>query len=136
MAVTELATNLRISHASISQTRQSLEAAGLLVSETDPEDTRRRQLAISPAGHKLLEKLRPLWAAFEQAAADLDAEAGNVVDALDRLEDALSQRSMFDRIQHQLARGEDRSGLRAPARAPTKAVAKTGRTRKGKLARR
>ena len=115
MAVSELAIELRITHASISQTRQSLETAGLIVSDTDPNDSRRRQLAITSAGHELLEQLRPLWRAFAQAAADLDAEAGNVVDALDRLEDALGRRSMFERITQELEKQP------ASSRSPSKA---------------
>ncbi len=102
MSVSELAATLRISHASISQTRQSLEKAGVLASELDPEDSRRRRLMLTEKGRKLLQRLKPLWKALAQAARELDAEAGDVVAALDRLDDALARRSLFDRVMQRL----------------------------------
>lgn len=98
MAVSELAAALGISHASVSETRQSLEKAGLVLSEPDPRDSRRRILALSRSGEALVDRLRPLWRAFDEAARDLDAEAGEVTQALSRLEQALARRSLHERI--------------------------------------
>ena len=97
-SVGALATTLRITHASVSQTRQSLEAAGLVASEPDPADARRRRLALTDAGRDLVARLTPLWKAFDAAALELDAEAGGIAAALDRLDDALARRSLFRRI--------------------------------------
>jgi|GEM_PF-4052599 hypothetical protein len=43
-------------------------------------------------------ELAPLWAAFEQAATALDEEAGGLTKLLDKLEDALIDASLYDRI--------------------------------------
>lgn len=96
--VSELASALRISHASVSQTRQSLERAGVVLAEPDASDARRRTLTLAPAGRRLVKQLRPLWQALERAALELNAESGDVTKALDRMDDALANVSMFDRI--------------------------------------
>ncbi|MDQ8757121.1 MarR family transcriptional regulator [Sphingosinicella sp. LHD-64] len=98
MSVSELAAALGISHASVSETRQSLEKAGLVLSEPDRRDSRRRTLALSRSGEVLVDRLRPLWSAFDEAARRLDAEAGEVTQALARLEQALARQSLHDRI--------------------------------------
>ncbi|WP_331027610.1 MarR family winged helix-turn-helix transcriptional regulator [Sphingomonas sp.] len=98
LSVRQLADVLGISHASVSETRQSLERAGLITSEADPGDARRRVLALSPSGGALVSQLRSLWDAFDEAARALDAEAGGVTEALARLEEALARKSLFERI--------------------------------------
>lgn len=102
--VGELAAALHITHVSVSQTRQSLEAAGIVASASDPADGRRRQLALTDAGRALIERLAPLWAALDAAAVELNAEAGDVVSVLDRLDDALADRPLFDRVMARLDR--------------------------------
>jgi MarR family transcriptional regulator, organic hydroperoxide resistance regulator len=96
--VGELASTLRITHVSVSQTRNSLERAGIVVSESDPSDARRRKLKLTAAGHQLVDQLGPLWRTFEDVALELAAEAGELIASLDRLDDALSQRAMYERI--------------------------------------
>jgi DNA-binding MarR family transcriptional regulator len=99
LGVRELAMALGISHASVSETRHSLETAGLVESEPDPEDARRRRLRLSSSGKALVAELTPLWGAFDEAARGLDDEAGGVLEALAALETALVRRSLYDRIQ-------------------------------------
>lgn len=98
LTVGELAATLRITHVSVSQTRQSLEKAGLVVTRSDDEDARRKRLVLTPAGQALVDRLTPLWRAFADAALALDAEAEGLAVALDRMDDALARRSLFDRI--------------------------------------
>lgn len=98
LAIGEIAEKLRITHVSVSQAARSLEAAGLVTSRPDDVDRRRRILALTLKGQAMVSELAPMWAAFDRAAAALDMEAGGVVAALDRLDDALAQRSLFDRL--------------------------------------
>lgn len=100
--VRDLAAVLGISHASVSETRQSLEKAGLVTSADDPADARRRLLTLSPSGVALVARLRPLWDAFDDAARALDAEAGGVAAALARLEQALADRPLSERVRSRL----------------------------------
>jgi DNA-binding MarR family transcriptional regulator len=97
--VADLAKSLGVTHAAISQTRKALEANGLIVSTGDPGDARRSVLTLSAKGRRLATKLAPTWAAMNRAAAELNTEAGEVVEALERLERALARRSLKDRVQ-------------------------------------
>lgn len=107
MTVSELAVALRITRASVSQARQSLEDAGLVETEEHPSDARQRHLVLTRAGTKLLRRLSALWQAMNDAALEVNAEAGNVVAALDRLDGVLARRSIFDRIAERLAGTRD-----------------------------
>jgi DNA-binding MarR family transcriptional regulator len=96
--VGELASALRITHVSVSQTRNSLEKAGIVVCESDPSDARRRKLVLTDAGLELIDRLRPLWQTLDEVALELTEEAGDLIACLDRLEDALARRAMLTRI--------------------------------------
>jgi DNA-binding MarR family transcriptional regulator len=102
MSVGELAAALGITHVSVSQTRRSLEAAGLIAATADTKDARRKLLTPTDAAQALIAQLAPLWKAFEAAALELDAEAGGAVAMLDRLDDALGRRSLYQRITERL----------------------------------
>jgi DNA-binding MarR family transcriptional regulator len=101
VAVTSIAGALRITHVSVSQASSSLERAGLVTFVSDPEDGRRRLLTLSAAGRCFVEELRPLWATLDAVAEQLDREAGNIVALLDRLDDALEERSFPERVRAQ-----------------------------------
>lgn len=98
MSVNELARALAISHPSVSQTRNSLRRAGLITERVDPADGRRRTLHLTAKGRALVAKLQPVWTSLDKVGVALDSEAGDVVAALNRLEDALNRRSIFDRV--------------------------------------
>ncbi|MBO9670073.1 MAG: MarR family transcriptional regulator [Sphingobium sp.] len=98
LSVSQLADVLGITHASVSETRQSLERAGLITAEADRGDARRRVLALSPSGQALVGRLRPLWDDFDEVARELDIEAGGVTEALARLEQALARTSLYERL--------------------------------------
>lgn len=98
MSVGEVATALHITHVSVSQSARSLERDGIIKSQTSKKDARRRELSLTPKGAALVKRMTPLWDAFNEAAEELNAEAGDLVRLIDKLEDALDRKSMFDRI--------------------------------------
>lgn len=99
MSVGELAQALGVTHVAVSQTRKSLEAAGLVSAETDATDRRSRKLRLTLAGQQFYLKMAPVWEALAVAAVDLDREAGGVAAALMRLEAALDQKPMIRRVR-------------------------------------
>jgi DNA-binding MarR family transcriptional regulator len=101
--VGELAASLGIRHSSVSQTRRSLEEAGLVESQVDPQDGRSRLLRLSGSGKELVRRLQPLWKILNATSLELDAEADHVIDALDRLDRALERLSLYDRVRQKLA---------------------------------
>ncbi|AWW73524.1 MarR family transcriptional regulator [Erythrobacter sp. KY5] len=106
LSVTQIADHLGISHVSVSVTRKSLEAAQLVTSTADKEDGRRSNLTLTEKGKALAQELAPLFAALDLAAADLNAEAGNAIAAIERLESALDKKSVSERTYHFLELGE------------------------------
>lgn len=102
MSVGELAEALGITHVSVSQARKSLEAEGLIASSPDPQDGRRSVLSLTAKGEELIATLDPLWSALNAAALEIDKEAEGVALALDRLDDALEHRSLFDRVSDRI----------------------------------
>jgi MarR family transcriptional regulator, organic hydroperoxide resistance regulator len=101
--VGELAASLGIRHSSVSQTRRSLEEAGLVESQVDPQDGRSRLLRLSGSGKELVRRLQPLWKILNATSLELDAEADHVIAALDRLDRALERLSLYDRVRQKLA---------------------------------
>ena len=102
MSIGDIAQTLRITHVSVSQASRSLEAAGLIASAASAEDARRRALSLTQKGNVLVAQLSPLWLALNSVAEELNAEAGDVVRLLDRLDDALAHKSLFDRVADKL----------------------------------
>jgi len=102
-SVGELARALGISHPSVSQTRRSLEAAGLIEVRADPRDARSRRIELSEQGRALYLRLAPVWAAMDSVAIELDAEAADVISVLDRLDAALARNSLYERLRRAMA---------------------------------
>lgn len=97
MSVGDLSQALGISHPSVSQTRRSLQEAGLVTEQVDELDARRRNLLLTPAGNAAIKDFRPIWAALIKAAEDLDRDAHGLIGPLNRFEDALNERSLDQR---------------------------------------
>jgi DNA-binding MarR family transcriptional regulator len=104
MTVGEIAETLCITHVSVSQARRALEGAGLIQILEDKTDARRRPISLSSKGEGLVASLAPLWAALSESAEELDAEAGNLVRLLDRLEDALDEHTLSQRVGARIAK--------------------------------
>jgi DNA-binding MarR family transcriptional regulator len=111
-SVGQLAEALGIRHSSVSQTRSSLEDAGLVESEADPDDARSRRLRLSVAGKRLVCALEPVWELLNATSLELDQEAGGVVAALDRLDEALNRTSLYERVCRKQSSGNLAPGLR------------------------
>lgn len=97
-SVGQIASALGVSHVAVSQVRATVEKAGLVISEADPNDRRSRTLRLTPRGQQLYLEMAPLWEKLALSAVELDREAGGVVHALARLERALDRRSLADRV--------------------------------------
>jgi DNA-binding MarR family transcriptional regulator/N-acetylglutamate synthase-like GNAT family acetyltransferase len=103
LAVTEIARELRVSHPAVNQVANAMEKAGLMVSQKDKADERKRLLSLSPSGKALVTKLKPVWNDFKLSAGELLEESGvDLLEALDRIENSLDDTEMYDRIQTQI----------------------------------
>lgn len=99
VTVGEIATAIHVSHVAASKASRSLEKAGYVRSLPSAGDKRRRLIALTDEGERLVERLTPLWDAFNATAAELNEEAGDIIRLLDKLDDALDEQSVFERIR-------------------------------------
>ncbi len=106
MTVGDLAAALRITHVSVSQSVRSLEAVGYVRSAPDPKDGRRRPLSLTAKGETLVQTLTPFWLELNREAEALNREVGDIARYLDRLDVALTDRSLFDRVRARIDKVE------------------------------
>ena len=94
-AVTDIATSIGLSHPAVLQFAQEMIEVGLLASYRDPQDRRKRVLALTAAG----KQLKPQFVDYLREADDLMASvfavAGIEIDAvLTKVEQSLARRAI------------------------------------------
>ncbi|MCH9030883.1 MAG: MarR family transcriptional regulator [candidate division Zixibacteria bacterium] len=103
MSITGLAEALGLTHPAVNQIAAEMTARGLLVSNKDKLDERKRLLSLSAEGKKTLRILKPIWKEIEQATGELLGEAnGNLLLALKEIEEALNRKEMYARLAERL----------------------------------
>lgn len=103
LSVTQAASELRLSHPSVVATSRKLERAGLLVTEADPEDRRRRVLRLSESAEEQMPDFQRIWRAFGHALTELiEATDIDLLAALDAIEAQLDERALDVRVRRQL----------------------------------
>ncbi len=86
-SILELSQELEVSHSAISQLISQLERKGLIDIRVSQEDQRKKEIVLTDSGNALMEKVLPMWRAFEMSFREhLDP---NLLDTLDSLEVAL-----------------------------------------------
>jgi len=119
-SVTEAATALRVSHPAIIEMAKRMEAKGVITTATDPQDGRRRVLALSAAGHEQLPEFKRLWGVIaEELDAVIETTAGgDALSCIGAIEALFDEKELDARVLHRLEReqGSDR-----PRRRPTPA---------------
>ena len=89
-SVTEIAREVNLSHAAISQLTDKLVKGRWIQEGTDPADARRRVLTLTPRAVKEMRRLGPLWRAIRDTVAAREGSA-QLLPALARFEAGLSQ---------------------------------------------
>lgn len=99
MPISEISRLAGFSHSAVSQTVKKLMKFGWLETQST-EDGRQKLVALTDAGKKLVEEVKPLWFALERAVKDAMQEADvDLLSALDGLENALQGKSMYERLR-------------------------------------
>ncbi len=98
-SVGALAGSLGITHASVSQTRRSLQEAGLVNTSADEADARSVILRLSPSGQRLFKRLGPVWKILDEVSIELNDEASQALKAFDLLDQALNRMSLYERFE-------------------------------------
>lgn len=100
MTIGELALAVGISQPGITRTVAQLAQQGILQAETSPDDQRRRLIALTQEGSRLVEfSKRNVWPRIRAAVADLCADMGpSLLWQLTALEDGLAEKPLNRRV--------------------------------------
>jgi DNA-binding MarR family transcriptional regulator len=120
MSVGELASDMHISHAAVSQIRGKLLKSGLVIGRADMADHRRQMLRLTRKGQALVDRLRPLWKAIARVTEELNRlHSPHLLSELTALEAALDDRSLFDRVSDDV---ENRKTIKTDIKGKSNAV--------------
>ncbi len=78
-SITELATDIGLSHPAVTHISKQLLQAGLIQESTDPADGRRRLLSVTALGEQRLRELQPVWDGITETTRDYFSRAGHDV---------------------------------------------------------
>jgi len=105
LSVTEIARELEITHSAVSQLVTVLEKKKLVVFLDDQNDKRKRLIGFTSKGTKMLNTVMPIWVTLQDTMQSflLDGEhTPTLMKALDELETAMRQKSIFQQVMKQL----------------------------------
>ena len=103
ISVTHAAQALGLTHPAINQIAGEMSRRGFAESISDKKDKRKRLLRLTQKGRKALSSLEPVWKDFKSEASDLLSEAGDdFLATVERLEDALKEKGMYERITQRI----------------------------------
>jgi DNA-binding MarR family transcriptional regulator len=98
VSVAELVRALDRSHQLIQQKMPKLLTLGLVSRRPDPDDQRVSLIEITDKGREQLRLFETLAPEFDRAYAEIEEDAGPVFEGIGRAIDALTSRSLIDRI--------------------------------------
>lgn len=103
MSITELASNLSLTHPAVNQLSAEMEKKGLIISAKDKKDERRRLLRLSAKGKKTVRELRPVWEDIREATGELLRNSGkDILKTLAAIEADLDNREMYERVNRRM----------------------------------
>ena len=99
LPVRDLAVAIGVTHSAASQTAVQMARVGLVTHTPDPQDARRRLIALTPKAHDLLPQIEAEWDATVAAMAELDAELPMpIAELLTQVAEAVRRRPFRERI--------------------------------------
>jgi len=105
LSIVQLAATLGLTHTAIAQIAQEMEGQGLIGSQPDPRDGRRRMLVLTAEGEATISRLQPFWEEVRAATAELVTESGHdLLAAVAAVEERLSVRPMDDRLRARIVK--------------------------------
>jgi DNA-binding MarR family transcriptional regulator/GNAT superfamily N-acetyltransferase len=96
MAISE---ELEVSHPGVIQIIKELEKQGLVFSEKDAQDNRKRLVSLTEKGRNLVPQLEPVWQAFINTnLKNLQLQKHNLLYAIEEMEELLKEKNQYQRI--------------------------------------
>ena len=98
ISIVELANELSYAHPTIIETLKEMEKENLIKSSVYKTDNRRRILALTPKGKRMILKILPVAKASEKVVADLIQSKHHLLKAIEAVEAKLKKENFFNRI--------------------------------------
>ena len=103
LTIGDITRHLGISQPAVSQLVEMMSARGLIIIHGDKKDTRKKLISLSGKAKELIPKLLPIWDDIRFATRELFEKTGiDVLSALDKIEDELSSKNMYSRIEERI----------------------------------
>jgi len=99
LSVVEIAAEIGYSHPSTISLLKELEKQKLIRSGRDKADDRKRLIRLTDKGKALVGQMQPVWKIMVAAVTELTNTANNLMQAIDEVEEQMSQKSFFERAQ-------------------------------------
>jgi DNA-binding MarR family transcriptional regulator/N-acetylglutamate synthase-like GNAT family acetyltransferase len=107
ISVMDASAVLKITHPAVVQLADQLEKKKIISTSKDKADGRKRNLQLTDKGKKLLVSLAPLLKNIEEANRDFLRSSGyDVLSIIEKLETALEEKSMYDRVNEKIKKNE------------------------------
>ena len=107
VSIRTISDKLHISHSAASQMVSSLQQKGLVKSDISRKDARHKVVAFTLKGQKLLQKVKPIWAALQLAMKHISEEsvqAQKILNALTAMENSLQNTGLYERVENTLTK--------------------------------
>ena len=101
LSVTEIAEYAQMAHPSVITITNKMMDNGYLLSEKDPNDSRKRVLDLSDRAVKMLPKYEQIWDAAVKGV-EMALEGMNALENLDKWERKFEEKGFMDRTKEQL----------------------------------
>lgn len=105
ISIKEIANHLQVSHSAVSQLVTNLRKKELVESRESPGDGRVQLIRLTVKGVQLLEQVKPIWKALQQAMEELacsDQHTAPILNTLAALETNFSSISLSQRVHGEL----------------------------------
>lgn len=101
-SITEISSNLGMSHPAVIKIAKSLEKRKLIVSKASPQDGRKRMLELSAHGRKMLPEIQWAWNDIAGAISKmLDQHRNNLLTAVQEVEDSFNISDFTSRVKQE-----------------------------------
>ncbi len=100
LSVSEISTLLKVTQPAVTQYSNNLLKKGLIVSKTNKEDKRKREISLTDKGLKVLEDLKPVWKIIDIEIKKITQNSENktLLDHITYVEQELNKRSFSELV--------------------------------------
>jgi DNA-binding MarR family transcriptional regulator len=109
LGITEISNRLSLSHPLIIRLVRRLIGEGYVTQQSDPADARRRLIGLTDKGRRHVDYIREFMPVLSEAYGRLFQDMGvDLYSAVEKFEQAISERPLVDRLQEASSRKEPR----------------------------